>query len=114
MSLVRKSGRVNLGDYKGLLQPKPLIHQPLQTRLVENIEQACDLLRGLRRWNVFVIERILQREIESLDLADLQARLGIELVDRLLRPIPNIDYCSRASQEIRPSQDADKRTQVPL
>ncbi len=52
-------------------------------RLVDDVEQPGDLLRGLRCRNVLVVERVLQREIEPLDLADLQSGLGIELVDRL-------------------------------
>src|SRR5512141_392863 len=52
-------------------------------RLVDDVEQPGDVRGRLRRGDELEVERVLQRTLEVLDLANLHSRLREEAVHRL-------------------------------
>src|SRR5690348_12214590 len=57
----------------------------LLRRTVNDIKQAGDFLRGFGRGDIFELEGVLERLLESAHLPDLKPGLGIELLDGALR-----------------------------
>src|SRR5437588_7750378 len=56
-------------------------------RLVDDVDQARDILRRHWRRDVFVLQRVPESHVETLDLADLERLPWIELIHRLLGDI---------------------------